>query len=1255
MMSLDIMRALAGSIPFIVLCLVLAKMNLRRERRVFQWVLPVVAVLYCWAVMWFSDDVTSGLQKLFDLMGHLDVGGWMVFIVNAMIVVGFLVIKAVSLPLLVAFQKSHPSVPQAVGGRFYDYDAELERWFIKARFSQAHTYWRGFYYAAIIVSTIIFIASQGLSSWPVFKASFYPVYGIIILGEITFFLSGITRETFLQGMDIYGDEDDAAQRASYSSLRRVFKEVFGSRVLFDGVLESAGEPASVYDAIESLRESNDQEKQSIGDYFFRLRQRGMEIDGNMLQASVELVDGHSVVVYNPFYSDVTAYIVLPVFKNLLRYRKCLVLLGRDSAAEDVCSWLQDALDTLVSTPGLWKVGVLDAESTDLDVAIMKPSDIHNMAIYEGVSDLLSDVGMVIALEPSRILATAQLGIAMVLSACRSEGVVLCALDRNCDGLIDALSHAFRVNLTEVWATQTMQGNCSQMVWDGAGEYMHHQVISHVSRYLGIGTEISAVALKNQIAHVWWVSSEKFPVTDMKWIAGQYSAQLCRFAELPLSQESLNQAIGTVPDLWSVEQRKNAFFVVEDEFHNYPELVRLFGSRSWAEGFVNVIADDYLLRDYMIDNEEIFDTDPKAIPTIVADFARTERNTVLRLLMMMRGAPMMEETLSHEFDLAGIDYTDPVHTFIELVRKHCGVSEVELSVKFVEVEEDESVVRVPRKFIEISEDSQLAKYSEKLVNAYYITEDEVGADHFIGGRLFGHVYQALLPGQFVTYAGKYYEVAAVTHANGVVLRRAAEYIVDRRRYRQLRTVTVETFVPGASMGDVRTIDELEITRGYANFQVSTTGYLELPSYGNLVGARKITLDGIPQRSYRGKSSLCIHLPGASAEVRATTTLLLNEIFRTTYPEAYPYIYAVTAGCGPLVAEGVLYGLIGPDQDDGVYIIEDSEIDLGLVVSVDRNLDRYFGIIEDYLEWTYQKKHRPASNGAVGLDEDEASEGAYEPWTSYLQFGRDDYLTGLDVDATKAYFAQRGYDNGPLPQARAHAQGVATFDLDYDPFKEGAHFCDFCGIELVGGEYYVLADGRERCNQCDASAVRSVDQFREIFNDVLKNMGRFYGIAIKVPVKIRMVDAKTIARHLGEKFVATPGMDARTVGFASPEKDGTYSLFIENGSPRLATVSTIAHELTHIWQFRTWSEKLIEKTYGKKRRLEIYEGMAKWVEIQYDIYLKEFAYAKRQEIITRCRDDEYGRGFVEFDAVYPLDYSGKILSLTPFTQVPPLPQS
>lgn len=55
-------------------------------------------------------------------------------------------------------------------------------------------------------------------------------------------------------------------------------------------------------------------------------------------------------------------------------------------------------------------------------------------------------------------------------------------------------------------------------------------------------------------------------------------------------------------------------IVEDEFSNMFSTMRAFLTRGKEQSFVNVFSEDYMLRDYMRFNQQIFLTDPEAVPS-----------------------------------------------------------------------------------------------------------------------------------------------------------------------------------------------------------------------------------------------------------------------------------------------------------------------------------------------------------------------------------------------------------------------------------------------------------------------------------------------------------------------------------------------------------------------------------------------------------------------------------------------------------------
>jgi hypothetical protein len=410
------------------------------------------------------------------------------------------------------------------------------------------------------------------------------------------------------------------------------------------------------------------------------------------------------------------------------------------------------------------------------------------------------------------------------------------------------------------------------------------------------------------------------------------------------------------------------------------------------------------------------------------------------------------------------------------------------------------------------------------------------------------------------------------------------------------------------------------------------------------------------------------------VRFTVAMLLNEIFITLYPESCHYITATVKMQSDTASN--VSKLLSPIQLDGfedqetIYIIEDCEIDLGLLVSVERNLTRLLEIIADYLAWHETKF---AGTGLLDYDENEAGAGTDDAAAGessapvdmpqpapakkysdghYLLYGYERLDPLLNIRDTLQFLLLHFYDKNALEQARLNSDVAALIKAENDYFgKPDAHFCDFCAMELSGGEYDVLADGRERCTQCANSALKTVEQFTRLYESALRNMETFFGIRINVAIKVRMADAKKIAKLCGERFIPTPGFDGRVLAFAKKDSDG-YTIYVENGAPKIAAVANIVHELTHIWQYINWNGVKISSHYGKENKLLVYEGMAKWTEIQYLFFLNEVSYAKRQEIYTKGRSDVYGRGFVKYAAQYPLVYGPGYRKASPFNKEWPL---
>ena len=1523
-----LLRVCLMTVPFILLALLNGKANLKKSIRHRQCFMPFAALIFCIAAalllvkinallvfvmtqlpLWIQqlalwvgtlfDGLLTDLSDLLlrlsaalkNLLKDLNLAFWAEILSNALIILGYVLFKTFIARFLLLFTREGNRVFEFFASSAY-YKNELKnRWYVKPHFKQGITLMKTLYIVSFIFAVIGIGVTAFLYDYEIIASLYYPVFSVILVGEIYFFLDGEFPK--VEKNTITGEKDETEMVADYSLMRKFLRRLFGDKLLSENTTNNNAllSPRTNDEVLSDLEEDDGVAVEAYGKFMRKKMARGLEIDQSYLMSGLDLLKGKSILFNNPFYYDLIPYIFYPMNRAILRHKKVLIILGRHAIEEGVEAWCRKGLSSVNHIPTLWNIGVLDGQEQNLDVGIITRSSVHDLKLHEANESFFAEVDFVMLIEPSKLVATAQIGLNSIVRYCRRGGnrPVFCSTDKNCDGIVDALSHILMTSIEEVSATNKPGGASSYMCWDADNENLQHRLLPNISRYLGVGTELSFAALKNQIPQTTWYGGESFPVTDMHWIVKQYHHDLLSYASLPTHQAYLDEVFRTSANMWDATVEKHKYMTVEDESFNMFEVKREFSTRAKQQGFINVISSDYLLKGYMADNDTIFNTDSKAIPYIVADYADTERNLIYRICLRLSSCHVSEDELHRELSVIHMDSEDIPDA---LWRGICKCSADAAASFSGEAIKDTLTVRHGGKEYEFTKDIIKSKraYSYKtgcmetlysitdpcfinaflgdLCSAEYIAEDENGTNQYLGTELRGHVFQKHLPGQFFTFGGKYYEMLRLSSDGKVVVRRAADHITGRPQYRQVRNYTLHAAFDSTMMGHVRDIGGIKVTRQYADISVETPAYWNMLRYNDFETAKCITINGVPKREYLNKHILKIDFETMDVpkDVLNTIVLLMNEVFRTLYADNQGMIAAVNS----CTAEApYTYSLTGENvSDSSIYIIEDSQLDIGLLVSVERNLHRIFAIICDYLNWHFdtleksegtgadpdptpaptggtgtgtgdpaaaekpkkerkglmkiigaicdffkklfkRKKKKPAEPVAVPADPADTPAEPIDPTdtpaeptdpadtpaeptdptdtpaeptdptdtpaeptdptdtpaeptdpadipaeptdpadtpaepvatpadptdtpaepapeaekpkkkggffsnlfkrkekktepapeadstdtdtdpddgdntqnnASMMLFSADDSIEFEGDGATKVsaisdhtrkpyhesyyllyggktlpesvrtretldFLLKLGYGNNFLEQARLGKNEAERIEQSFDPNRAGARFCDFCGAELTGTEYEVLADGRERCIACGRTAIKSEAEFRELYETVARNMRTFYGVLINDPINIKMVNSKKLHRRLGKTFVPTGKADGRVLGVAIKDKDG-YSILIENGSPRIKATMTMVHELTHIWQYVNWDAKAIKKMYGKADNLLIYEGMSKWSEIQYAYLIGEAVIGKREEIITRMRQDEYGFGFIKYADKYPLSTTTTLKGPTPF---------
>ena len=273
-MKSDIMffiEIILSFLPFIAFAFLNEKANTNKKIRNRQYIMPVFAVVYSGVLFGFMSKLSELFMPLFlkwsntiDEWGVPVVGnimrnlysGWKPFVLlvalNTLSLLLYVIVKRIITLVFSRFEVGQNSFLGSVIEIFYSYDETDRRWYIKNHFGQACSFIKIIYYGSCAVSGIAMLISCGLALKHLIAAPFYPVFAVIIMGELAFFIDGCEKE--VQDAEFKMQADKAKHIAMYPLLRKPLREMFGDKLSAEGttVNEVAANGGSLEDVLFSL-------------------------------------------------------------------------------------------------------------------------------------------------------------------------------------------------------------------------------------------------------------------------------------------------------------------------------------------------------------------------------------------------------------------------------------------------------------------------------------------------------------------------------------------------------------------------------------------------------------------------------------------------------------------------------------------------------------------------------------------------------------------------------------------------------------------------------------------------------------------------------------------------------------------------------------------------------------------------------------------------------------------------------------------
>lgn len=836
----------------------------------------------------------------------------------------------------------------------------LEEWVLKPNFEGIQKIVNKLSFVLLVITLlclgwIFFKQAQTFALWFSF-----PVIPLFIIHTLSLFLGGPKAQKELKDK-VKGKGKQGVASSYYELASRHLQKSFQKALksYIEAPLFQSYSSPSPEGILSQLEKSNQPQDLLVATYF-RHEWTHRPLDPDYVNICAQLINKQNVFVQNPFYQDLGLYLTLPLNQSLMNHHKVLILCHGYEEANQVKEWINTLLNGKSMFPEKWKIQFLQDLEPNCDIGLLKYTNLYDPNILIKNEHFLKDVEYVLLLHPSRFLITTQIPLEVLCDTLRQGGTqpVFCVIDEKRNGLKDTISHVMKtrfdqeINLTRPAPTQRVA------IWDANADFQTIERFDKQTRSFGGGIEIGAEAASVQVEKSCWISESRIPLADIQDFAAQSYLSISKvMKELQPSQSILRQKLGYSTSAWQLPKENAQFLIIEDEYNNPFLAANQYVSRANQEVFINILSENYLLRDYFCDNLDVFWHNPNAIPSLVPDFAKTPRNLLFKLILMMRVHPLSEEQLIQEFDLIGLPTNDPKQELFSLIERY-SLASPDLFTIEKKTKPTPFGTPISTTWYGIEKDKFEHYFAHILKPVNVILEDERAKSYILDAKVYSLILQTMLPGQFVNYDGKSYQIQRISSTNGVILRRTSDFAPSRKHYAQIRQYYLPTLVESPFV-ERKLVNGFLFTKLEVDFSVDSLGYLEMENRGNLSSALRHDLTVDPlfssySRHYQKKSILTICFPSGSQEDLYQIALLLQELLPTVLPTGYPYLSILAKE--PEGFDHQFESVISQAQnleEQVLVIIEDSDIDLGLLDEFEKHFFDLLAIIQDYIRWTLEQ--------------------------------------------------------------------------------------------------------------------------------------------------------------------------------------------------------------------------------------------------------------------------------------------------------------
>ncbi|MGL5988439.1 hypothetical protein [Cetobacterium sp.] len=792
---------------------------------------------------------------------------------------------------------------------------------------------------------------------------------------------------------------------SFKELYSHYKNVWPANIMAD-----------VYKEVKTTDENNhiveeNIKNKDVEEVYLTLKKK-FDVKPKYLAILEDLFEGKDTIITDANYEEISPFVFSYLEKSIIKGKKILVLAETDlytnaQNRELIKDWFEGCFKKLYKK-SIRKIVTFDdwRNHTSWDILIGTQSEIikHQQDFIQKIQEEqneLKDLVVFVINEKLDEIAENVLTLSILSNILNThfkvnknedEGAQYIILSNGTANLKVSINKNLGINAEEHHISNTAPKNFYGIIWraDSRKEY-YTEIMDGVPKVeLGISSTLSYLAWNHGFKNLNFVEQSNLPYLNY-----ENNVEMAKdyLKDRPISKTNLNDiyrniAINNPITSLTKKSNKNILFV-EDKLCNAPVLLKKFSSLGIEETFVNVISENYLLRDYFVDNIDYFTSSPHYGYTPKIESNNYKVAAYLKELLTNAHIKVSEEDIKIEMMSIESSIKNIEEELVKLFLNVYGINILKRDYLSVETQRVYSVEKndfEEKKFYKLSAD-----ISENTYFKWFENFEIIDSGRKIYGVIpFEHVYQNYLKNQVHCFDGRSYSVESIDLINKKI------NIVPSKRekrvtYRNKDEIKIEK-INSKLKNKFGTFENgnyiLEKKTHSATYEIDTVGYYEFLN-GKNQDYRYNPLESLGEkftRDYSNGQILSISLKTKELKIRnsdavaTTLVVLLNEIFRTVFPENYRYIKIFTSVpenffktetsleyyeegfSTPDYLAHILpskvsiskteYKNIFEENNENVinlYFVEDSHKDIGLVRAISDNFEEILELIQDYLNW------------------------------------------------------------------------------------------------------------------------------------------------------------------------------------------------------------------------------------------------------------------------------------------------------------------